>query len=170
MQLNQLIDQYIDYRKSLGEKFKNNEGYLKTFCKIISPLTTIEDITEEMINDFLYGDEEIVTSSWFIKHTALLGFYQYAVSRNYAVEIPLPKILPKRLQPFIPYIYSRVEMKCLFDAALTYQKNKSHVAPQMVHAVLILTYALGLRSHETLSIALGDIDLTTSVITIRQSN
>lgn len=39
----------------------------------------------------------------------------------------------------------------------------------MVHTVLILTYALGLRLHETLSITLGDIDMNNSIITIQQS-
>ena len=34
----------------------------------------------------------------------------------------------------------------------------------MVRVVLILTYALGLRIHETLSVRLGDIDLDNLVI------
>lgn len=169
MTLNQLTDQYINYRKSLGEKFKTNETCLKSFCKSIDPLTTLEAITEEMISDFLYGDSEVITSGWFIKHTALLGFYQYLLTRQYVTEIPLPKILPKRPQAFIPYIYSRKELRCLFDTALTYQENKSHVESQMVRSILILIYALGLRPHETLAIKLGDIDLDASVITIQQS-
>jgi site-specific recombinase XerD len=39
----------------------------------------------------------------------------------------------------------------------------------MVRMVLILTYALGLRIHETLSITLDDIDTDNLVITIQQS-
>jgi len=169
MMLNQLICQYISYRKSLGEKFKTNEACLKAFCKNLDPSMLVEAITEEMINNFLYTSTKTVTPGWFIKHTALLGFYQYALTRNYVTKIPLPKILPKRLQAFTPYIYSREELKLLFDAALTYPKNKSLIAPKMVHAVLMLIYALGLRPHETLAIKLGDIDLDASVITIQQS-
>jgi hypothetical protein len=37
MKLDQLITQYINYRKSLGEKFKTNEVYLKAFCKLVEP-------------------------------------------------------------------------------------------------------------------------------------
>jgi len=169
MKLNYLIDQYIDYRKSLGEKFKTNETYLKAFCKTVGPSILMENVTKEKISDFLYGGAGAITSGWFIKHTALLGFYQYALNRDYVAEIPLEKILPKHPPPFVPYIYTREELKCLFDTALTYQQNKSHIEPQMVRAVLILTYALGLRVHETLSIKLGDIDLDALVITIQQS-
>lgn len=169
MNLNQLIDNYINYRRSLGEKFKTNEICLRAFCKAMGCSTEIETINEGMVSGFLHENSERITSGWFVKHSALLGFYQYTLNRNYVAEIPLPKILPKRPQPFIPYIYSRKELKSLFDMALVYQKNRSHVAPQMVRAVLVLTYALGLRPHETLAITLGDIDLESSVITIQQS-
>lgn len=169
MKLNELVNQYIQYRKSLGEKFRTNETYLKAFCRALDPSITVEVITEEMINHFLYGDSQAITSGWFVKHTALLGFYQYALTRHYVAEIPLPRILPKRPQPFVPYIYSRNELKRLFDTALAYQKNKSHIPPHMAQAVLVLTYSFGLRLHETVSITLGDIDLCNSVLTIQQS-
>ncbi|MBP6023825.1 tyrosine-type recombinase/integrase [Ferruginibacter sp.] len=168
MKLEQLIPQYIGYRKSLGEKFKTNETYLKAFCKAMGPSRHIKALTKKKINDFLYGRASI-TSGWFIKHSALLGFYKYALARNYITQIPLPDILPKRPPPFVPYIYSNSELKRLFDTALTYQVNRSHIAPYMVRTLLILTYALGLRLHETLSITLGDIDMDRLVITIQQS-
>ena len=122
-----------------------------------------------MVQRFLYGKSDAVTTGWFVKHTALLGLYRYAVSRNYVTAIPLPKTLPKRPQGLIPYIYSRQELKLLFDGALAYQKNKSNIEPYMVRVSLIVTYTLGLRVHETLSITLADIDMGNLVITIRQS-
>lgn len=152
MKLEQLINQYISYRKSLGEKFKTNEAYLKAFCKATGVSKSIKTISKTSVNSFLYSTPETITSGWFIKHSALLGFYKYALARNYVTQIPLPLTLPKRPPPFTPYIYSNPELKLLFDTALTYQINKSHVAPYMVRTTLILTYALGLRIHETLSV------------------
>ncbi|OGT36166.1 MAG: integrase [Gammaproteobacteria bacterium RIFCSPHIGHO2_12_FULL_37_14] len=169
MKLNKIITQYVTYRRSLGEKFKTNESYLKAFCKKTGASKNIKLITEKMTNKFLYGDSKNITSGWFTKHTALLGFYRYALTRGYVKNIPLPRILPKRPQPFIPYIYSKKELKLIFDTALTYQKIKSCISPIMVRIVLILTYALGLRLHETLSIKIGDIDMDNLVITIQQS-
>jgi site-specific recombinase XerD len=159
MKLCQLITQYITYRKSLGEKFITNESYLKAFSKKMGKTMNVKNITEDMINSFLYENTTSIKSGWFVKHTALLGFYRYAITRNYVTVMPLPKTLPKRPQPFVPYIYSRKELKLLFETALSFQINKSHVLPKMVRMVLILTYSLGLRLHETLSINLSDIDL-----------
>lgn len=169
MKIEKLISQYTIYRKSLGEKFEVDARCLKAFCKAIGPSKNIQSVPENMINNFLYGDSKIVTSWWFRKHSALLRFYQYALTHHYVDAIPLPCVLPKRPQPFIPYIYSREELKLLFDTALIYQKIKSHTSPFMVRVVLVLTYALGLRLHETLSIALNDIDMDNLVITIQQS-
>lgn len=169
MKLNQLIDQYVNYRKALGEKFKTNETYLKAFCKAMGTERHIRSITENMVHPFLYGRSATITTGWFCKHTALLGLYRYAISRNYVTKIPLPKILPKRPQGMLPYIYSKKELKLLFDGALKYQKNKSHIDPYIVRMALVLTYTLGLRVHETLSITLSDIDMGNLVITIRQS-
>lgn len=169
MKLNQLITQYVRYRKSLGEKFKTNETCLKAFCSTIGPEKSIKSTTERMVHCFLYGKSNAVTTGWFVRHTALLGLYQYAISRNYVTAIPLPKVLPRRPQGLIPYIYSPKELKLLFDGALSYQTNKSYIEPYMVRISLILTYTLGLRIHETLSITLGDMDMNNLVITIRQS-
>jgi site-specific recombinase XerD len=169
MKIHQLIEQYVLYRRSLGEKFKTNETCLKAFCSTVGPEMHIRAITEQMAHRYLYGKSKTITTGWFVKHSALLGFYQYALTRNYVTEIPLPKTLPKRPPGLIPYIYSQQELKLLFDGALTYQKNKSHIAPYAIRIFLILTYTLGLRVHETLSITLGDLDMDNQVITIQQS-
>ncbi len=125
MKLQLLIDKYISYRKALGEKFKTNESYLKAFCKAMGSSVSVKNIGEEKINGFLYSNITTITSGWFIKHSALLGFYQYAFTRSYVTVIPLPRILPKRPPSFVPYIYSITELKCLFDTALNYQKTEA---------------------------------------------
>ncbi|SKB95781.1 tyrosine-type recombinase/integrase [Dyadobacter psychrophilus] len=169
MNLIELVDQYVAYRQALGEKFKTNQAYLRAFCAAVGGDTSIGAITGEIVHRFLYGSSSVVTTGWFVKHTAISGLYRYAVSRNLVQEIPIPKILPKRPQGLVPYIYSRQELKRLFDGALTYQKNKSHIDPYMVRVSLMLTYMLGLRVHETLSLTISNIDMENQVVTVWQS-
>ncbi|MBS0351159.1 MAG: tyrosine-type recombinase/integrase [Proteobacteria bacterium] len=169
MKLIQLVNQYVQFRKSLGEKFTTSEKILKRFCKLLSKSSVIESITRDQINDFLYGGSITIKPGWFHRYTALSGFYRYAFTRNYVTEIPLPQILPKRPPQFVPYIYSRKELKLIFDGALTYQRRNGCNSPYTVRTILIITYALGLRIHETISISLADIDINSSVITIQKS-
>ncbi len=168
MKLKPLILNYIAYRKSIGEKFHTNGKYLKAFSRSVGDSIDIEDISTEMVAEFLYGNSP-VTSAWFIKHTALSGFYEYAISRNFINYSPLPKNLPKRPPSFIPYIYSRVELRQLFKAAFSYQKNRSHVEPYMVNKLLIVLYATGIRLSEALALTLDDVDLSQYLIIVEQT-
>jgi integrase/recombinase XerD len=125
MSLGKLINQYITYRKSLGESFKTNEKNLGTFCRAIGEEINIEEISETMIYEFLYKESGI-TSYWFGMYSTLRGFYRYAISRGYVSKSPLPTILPKKPEEFIPYIYSKEEIRQILKVALTYQEAKSH--------------------------------------------
>ncbi len=168
MNIKDLILKYINYRKSLGEKFRTNGNYLKAFSRAVGDTLDINQISAKQVIDFLYGDGP-VTSSWFIKYAALLGFYRYGMSRGYVDSSPLPIDKPKRPPPFVPYIYTRDELRQLFKAAFSYQKNRSHVEPYMVNRILLLLYGTGLRLSEALSLTMKDVDLSQNVLTIKQS-
>ncbi len=131
MKLKPLILNYIAYRKSIGEKFRTNGDYLKAFSRSVGDNIDIEDISTEKSLNF-FTETGPVTSAWFIKYTALSGFYEYAISRDFINYSPLPTNLPKRPPAFIPYIYTRAELRRLFEAAFTYQKNRSHIEPYMM--------------------------------------
>jgi hypothetical protein len=57
------------------------------------------------------GDGGSVTSGWFNKYRALKGFFRLAITRGYLIEAPLPKAFPKPPPPFVPYIYTRGEIR-----------------------------------------------------------
>lgn len=170
MKLTTLINHYVSYRRSLGDKYHVNEQYLKRFCLIVGKNIDIAHASKKKINKFLYGHEKI-TGGWFIKYATLSGFYNYAISRGYINYSPLPTILPKRPALFIPYIYTRKELKCLFKSALIYRDPTKHgyIQPYMIRVLLILLYGMGLRVGEALSLSMIDVDMTKLTITIRDS-
>lgn len=168
MKINDLIISYIEYRQALGEKFQTNSRYLKAFSKAVGGQRDIQTISSTEVSHFLYGTGP-VTSAWFIKNTALAGFYQYAVSRGFLDHSPMPLDIPKRPPAFIPYIYTRAELKLLFKSALTYQKNRSYIQPCMVRMLLIILYSTGLRLSEALSLPLENIDLSELTIKVEET-
>lgn len=78
-------------------------------------------------------------------------------------------MIPKRPPAFVPYIYTRDELRLLFDTALTYQKNRSHIKPYMVRMLLLMLYSTGLRLNEALSLTMGNVSLTELIITVEQT-
>ena len=105
MKLAQVITQYVDFRKNLGEKFEADTKRLQSFSRAMGEAIDISEVPADRVKAFLDG-RGAVTRSWHTKHTALRGFYRYAVSRGFVASVPLPTIIPKEPVSFVPHIYS----------------------------------------------------------------
>jgi integrase len=162
MRTNEAVKQYMEYRKNLGEKFRVNGFILKDFANYAGHDKELADIQPGQCTDFPYGKSRKgsdVTSCWFCIHTALNGLFQWALHRGYVRKNPLPVDKPNKPLAFVPYIYSKDELKRLFDNALTYRKRFNILYPESVQAILMITYLLGLRPGETVKLTLSDIHL-----------
>ncbi len=168
MNLQQLIEQYILFRRALGEKFMTNAVILRAFCRAIGTDAAVGDVRAEQVTAFLQGTGPI-TSNWHARYTALRGLYRYAVSRGYAVASPLPSTTPRRPPPFIPYIYSREELRRLLEATDAVRHPLRRAEPGTLRTFLLLLYGAGLRVSEAHNLARADVDLNSSVATIRDT-
>jgi site-specific recombinase XerD len=168
MKLHSAVTQYGIYRRSLGEKYTSNEAHLKAFARAIGPNKNILNIQPKQVDRFLAGKGPI-TSNWHHKHSALRGFYHYIISRGYAKTSPLPMVIPKKPQDFVPYIYTVKELRALFEASMSYQKRCAFLESFMVRTLLLLLYGAGLRISEAINLTLADVDLPHSLLTIRET-
>ncbi len=55
MKLQQLIERYIAYRQSLGEKFKTNATYLRAFGRFIGSGATVSGVQPKKVAAFWPG-------------------------------------------------------------------------------------------------------------------
>jgi site-specific recombinase XerD len=168
MKLQQLIEQYVAYRQTLGKRFKSAATILRAFGRTIGADADVAEVGAEQVNAFLRGKGPL-TSFWHAKYTALHSLYRYAISRGYATVSPLPSTVPKRPPSLVPYIYSRQELQRLLRAAEEDRDIRRRAEPRTVRTVLLLLYGAGLRGSEVLNLDRGDFDADASLITIRES-
>jgi integrase/recombinase XerD len=166
MNLQQLIERYIAYRQSLGAQFRADACMLRVFGRSVGSHAEVGDVRPAQVSTFLAGHGPI-TRYWFAKYDALSGFYRYAVSRGYVTTSPLPTQLPKRPPSFVPYIYSRDELRRLLAAAAVYQGCV--VEATTIHTLVLLLYGAGLRLCEAINLDRADVDADHAVLTIRQT-
>jgi site-specific recombinase XerD len=166
--LQQLIEQHVTFRQTLGERFKTNAFVLRAFARVIGVSADLSEVRPEQVSAFLAGVGPI-TSTWHRNYTVLRGLYRYAISRGYAVVSPLPTTVPRRPPAFVPYIYSREELRRLLGAADEIAHPPRWVEPLTLRTILLLLYGAGLRVSEALSLNCSDIDFGSSVVTIRDS-
>src|SRR5258708_6002318 len=167
MKLKQVIRIYLLFRESTATGSTKIEARLKAFCQIMGGEIDITEADVGKGGGFLSGGAP-QTRSWQARHNALRAFYQYAISRGYVASSPLPKLIPKRPQPFVPYIYTQSELRRLLDDTNSYRKHRK-LEPETFRAMLLLLYGTGLRLGEALSLTLGDVELTEAVMTVRET-
>lgn len=168
MKLLTVVSRYVAFRKSLGERFHTNGKVLRSFCRALGRRIDVDDVRADRVDTFLAGKGSL-TRFWHVRYSALLGFYRYALTRGYAKSSPMPVAIPKRPQPFVPYIYSREELRRLLKAAFMYQKNRGSLQPFLVQTLLLFLYGTGVRVREALALTQADVDLAAGIVTIRQS-
>jgi integrase len=165
MKLREVINSYTTLKRALGASFKDAAGLLAAFSRAIGDDTDIADVSFEHVRAFVFGNGGYSHR----KYNTLTGFYRYAVNRGYASESPLPSAVPKSCDVFIPYIYTRDEVRRLLEATSSYRKTNRSLEPQTFRMILLLLYGAGLRVGEALSLTLGDVDLQAAVLTIRNT-
>jgi integrase/recombinase XerD len=108
--INDLVTQYVTFRRALGERCKTNESVLRSSCRPVGPRAPVAVIGTDTVAAFWVGAGP-VTGAWHIRYRALKGSFRFAVSRGHPGEAPLPTVIPKPPPPFVPYIYSRDEVR-----------------------------------------------------------
>lgn len=168
MKLQSLIEQYIAYRQSLGEQQGSNGSTLRAFGRFIGASVEIDDVHPDRVNAFLAGTGPI-TLTWHTKLSVLRTFYQYAVSREYADRAPLPTVLPKRPPAFVPYIYSREQMRRILRTAKSDNRYRAGIRPDTMHIIFLVLYSTGLRVQELVDLDMSDVSFADSTMKVRQS-
>jgi len=68
-----------------------------------------------------------------------------------------------------PHIYSPVDVERMLQIARSYPSPRAPLRPRSLHAMLLLAYCAGLRRSELARLDLGDVDLRSGTITIRET-
>lgn len=168
MKLNLVCQQYAAFRKALGERFAVNGRYVRAFCRVMGSDIDIAEVAPDKVNAFLNGNGPL-TTSWQVRHNALLGFYRYAISRGFVRKSPLPLTIPKLSPVFQPHIYSVNELRRILDSVESCRRPRSDLDAAALRTLILLMYGAALRTSEALSLKIGDVDLAGAVLTIRDS-
>jgi integrase/recombinase XerD len=168
MTINDLVTQYVAFRRTLGKRAKTTECVLRSFCRAVGTQTRVKQIRRSDVSGFL-GSSEPITRTWHARYSPLKGFFQFAVSRGHLSKAPLPTEVPKYPPTVMPYIYSREEFRRLLDAIPSCYHCLSDLEPPTLRAMLLLVYSTGLRRGEVLNLSVADVSLPDGLLTIRDS-
>ena len=170
MTLRDAIDDYVAWRRDHGARFLTSARVLYRFCKRVPHHMDCDAVTERDVRQFLAGNGPL-TRYRANKYGALAGFYRYAISRGYATRSPLPPADEEPREPSSApsHIYSRDELKRLFEAIDTSRRHTSRLDGDTLRTLLLLLYGAALRTSEALHLSMRDVDLADAVLTVRNT-
>jgi integrase/recombinase XerD len=167
MKLLNLITEYVSLKQAMGMLYKSESGVLRSFCKVMGDID-IKEVNPDHVAAFIAGNGPI-TAFWHQKYRILNGFYKFALIRGYIDSSPLPKTIPKQPESQTPHIYTTEELCRILASTGMMETSKSPLQAATFKTLLLMLYCTGLRISEALSLKIADVNLTDSLIIVRDS-
>ncbi len=166
MNLDAAVDIYVSHRRAVGQKCESPAVALRAFCRRYRN-KPLQEITPSDVKQFL-DVPQTGPAAWRRKYGVLGDFFSYWQCRGTLSAVPLPPTVPRHRQTFVPYIYSRQELRLLLDAVPSCQRRvECRLSPATLRTRLLFRYGTGARIGEAIRLRLADVHLDNAVITIR---
>jgi len=166
MKLVMAVEAYISRRQAMGQKFEGQAMVLRAFCRRYDRMR-LRAIMPTEVKQFL-DVPETGPAAWRRKYGVLRDFFEYWRHRKKLNTVPMPPASRRSTQAFVPYIYSRRELRLLLDAVPRCQQSTAcRTSAITLRTLLLFLYGTGMRAGEALRLRLADVDLDYGVITVR---
>lgn len=166
--------QYIEYKKALG--FSYNYDYAKRLRQMNNFFeekykSSQIILTKEMVLDFVKKRDNEANSTICGRCAIVRGFAIFLKQLGYTNIYILPNsYIPKNSSCFVPFIFSKEQIRLLFDIIDNYHFGTTYLNNHKIYSTLIrLLYGCGLRISEALSLKVSNFDFTNSIIHILES-
>lgn len=167
-ELSEIIIKYVNYKRTLGYKYINEEGTLYRFSLFTQKYNIVDKtISSELLMDWmtLRKGEKAITQRQRI--SCILQMIKFATNYGYQVNIPdTPHIKTNRYEP---YIFTGVEISNFFKACDSFGPYPGSWRHIVVPVLFRLIYSCGLRVSEALNLKCQDVNINKGIITIHEA-
>lgn len=162
------VDEYLQYRRSLGFALRIEGGMLRGFGKFADECGHRGPPTCDLAIRWARLPSKADRLYWARRIEVLIGFARYCQIFDARTEIPPKHIFGPAHRRNTPYIYTDSQLRAL--AATGPGADSQGGFRQLAYATLFgLLACTGLRISEALQLRIDDVDLKQGVITVRES-
>lgn len=166
MKLLEGVQTYVEGKRSGGAAYAKGIQSLASFCRHAGDVT-LSNISERQVASFLEGPRTSAIT-WRNKYNLLRSFFLFWVARNAMSTVPMPPPRPPVATTFVPYIYSRTEIRLLLSTVRSSQeKSGCKIDARTLRALLLFLYGTGALIGEARMLLREDVDFKRRTIIIR---
>jgi integrase/recombinase XerD len=159
------IQEYVGRKHKNGHAFEHGEANLLAFSRQVGDLDLSQLTTQQVLT---YLDTKVVSAiTWRLKYQILFRFFDFWSGRGSMPDLLMPPLRSLMRQTFVPYVYSRAELRKLLKATKQGPERRRILDRQTVRTFLLLLYGTGALVGEMLRLKREDVDLKGGFITIR---
>jgi integrase len=165
--LHDALTEYLATRRALGTQLSWPESSLRAFVDFVEA-EGAEFITTELALRWALKPVGVQRATHARRLAIVRGFAGWLQATDTRTQVAPQGILPARHRRPAPHIYTDGEIADLMAAA-TQLRSASGLRGVTLKTLIGLLAATGLRPGEALSLDVGDVDLVSGILTIRES-
>lgn len=153
------ISEFIDFKRSLGYKYGEQERILSNFDKFIlehgyNSIGLSKEVTDKW-SERHHNESELTIYNRMVCITQFSGYL-----RNLGIKSYIPQLPKYPGCTFIPYIYSYEEMAVIFEASDNLRLRQRNMGSSLfiMPCLLRMLYATGIRIGEALALQNKDVN------------
>jgi integrase len=168
--LRHAVEEYVAMRRSLGFKLREVDKGLHEFVTFLEQ-RNVSYISQPLAVEWAQQPAHTQPANWARRLSFVRGFARYRSATDPRTQIPPVGLLPFQPKRARPYLYSEDEIRRLLKAArnLPCRYERGHLRPWVYYCLFGLLSVAGLRLSEACNLTLPDVDVTTGVLTIRDT-
>ncbi len=168
MNLKEGVQVYIEKKRSAGAAYVGGIPCLSSLSRYAGDVP-LSSISVQQVAAFLDGPR---TSdlTWQHKYNLLANFFLFWLARNEIRTLPMPARRPPVGSTFVPYIYSRPEIRRLLTTVRSSQKRSACTIDALtLRALLLFLYGTGAMVGEAARLLRDDVDFDRRTVVIRSN-
>lgn len=162
------VEEYLQYRRSLGYKLHVEGGMLRAFAKFADGSGHRGPVTCELSMRWARLPAKADRLYWARRIEVLIGFTRYCQVFDPLTEIPPRHVFGAAHRRRPPYLYSERQLRelALEGAEADSDAGFRRLTHATLHGLLACT---GMRISEALALGVEDVDLKRGLIVVRES-
>ena len=159
------LDQYLDIRRALGFKLRDEGTVLPQFLLYLEKKGA-SFITTDLALQWATLPEKVLPAHWTRRLTMVRNFARFRSAADPRTEIPSQDLLPFRYRRKPPYIYDDGEILRLLKAS-SHLRSVTGLRASTYSTLFGLLAVTGMRVSEPIALNRGDVDLVRGILTVR---
>lgn len=170
MKLSQAVDTYVRRKREQGLDYGLAAAILDRFVRHVGD-RHLNRISENQVASFLSNRNTSNQNTWISRYRLVRAFLEYWRLRGQIKNLPMPP--PRREIPrtFLPYIYTRTELRRILRATATTPwrpTRPTSVDSFTLRTFLLFLYGTGILLNEAMALLRSDVDLKNDLVTLRR--